>query len=380
MGKITIRLKKLLILAFIAAMLSPTLAALLGFGAVLPIEENRVRSHFPSAAELKQEFQTTGNLYPAIERWYNDTFGLRDLLIRTKHQLDYSLFRYNPDLYFIRGNYLVYRNVVAAEQIDNETMDPELAEEIVRAWEEVGKVLSDRGIAFRFFFAPQKNEILTGESAVIPIKRPEPNAFLRFETRLADSRVGENYISVLEPLRKQNQTAPVFYRSDFHWNDWGAAVAFVEVFNSYACEQGLDPLFTLDEFPTVPIEDFHGGQVNNLSLLSQTHYDEITVQKPESGLLPYEDLPSGLRHWNNSGQNRLDGAVLFIGDSYTPPALENLGPFVRLFEDTYFCHWDYSSGVLSNLPEDTRLIIFEKTESGISFSLDAVKNLLSDTP
>lgn len=370
--------KKILLLAFITVLLSPTLAALLGFGSVMPIEENRVRAHFPSMAELKQEFRSTKNLYPAIERWYNDTFGLRDLLIRTKHQLDYSLFRYNPDLYFIDDNYLVYRNVVAAEQILNEEMSPEQMADLVRAWEDVGELLTSRGVSFRFFFAPQKNEILTEEAASIPIRRPEPNAYLRFEKLLMESRVGENYCSVLAPLKEWNQTAPVYYRSDFHWNDWGAAVAFCEVFNSYAKELGLSPLCSPEDFSVVPMEYFHGGQLNNLSPLVEPRFEEVTVQKPDSGLLPFEDLENGLRHWSNSGQNRLEGAVLFVGDSYTPPALENLDPFVRLFEDTYFCHWDNSQGILNRLPENVRLVVFEKTESGISFSLGAVEGLTAE--
>ena len=80
----------------------------------------------------------------------------------------------------------------------------------------------------------------------------------------------------------------------------------------------------------------------------------------------------------SSGQNWLEGAVLFVGDSYTPPALENLDPFVRLFEDTYFCHWDNSQGILNRLPENVRLVVFEKTESGISFSLGAVEGLTAE--
>ena len=94
---------------FTLALLLPLLQTLYPvFGAmVAPLEERRAPNPFPSPRLL---LGTTGEFATALNNWFDDRVGFRDLLIRTKNQIDYTFFRTSKKVYvgakgwlFLRG-------------------------------------------------------------------------------------------------------------------------------------------------------------------------------------------------------------------------------------------------------------------------------------
>lgn len=55
------------------------------------IDENRVMSSFPKGRAI-EAITGDGKYFKEIENWFNDRFGFRDMLIRTKNQINYSVF------------------------------------------------------------------------------------------------------------------------------------------------------------------------------------------------------------------------------------------------------------------------------------------------
>ena len=76
---------------FTLALLLPLLQTLYPiFGTVAaPLEERRVPRPFPSPLLL---LETTGKFAAALNNWFDDRVGFRDLFIRTKNQIDYTFF------------------------------------------------------------------------------------------------------------------------------------------------------------------------------------------------------------------------------------------------------------------------------------------------
>ena len=58
-------------------------------GIVAAIDEHRAPAAFPSPILL---LDTSGQFAIRLNKWFDDRIGLRDLLIRTKNRIDYSLF------------------------------------------------------------------------------------------------------------------------------------------------------------------------------------------------------------------------------------------------------------------------------------------------
>lgn len=214
------KMKKSVIICMMLIVLAPTLASMTGFGDVAAITENRNKLEKPTWEDISEKG------FAVINNWYNDVFGLRDLLIRTQHQIDYSIFGYSKELFLGSGEpcYLFYRNVVATEQVANEALTEEEQDKIVSHFINIKNMLEDRGIVFKFLIAPQKNEILREESKYIPISRPERNMYYVMQDKFLESGLESNYVNVIDELNRRNEQIPVYYYSDFHWNDWGLPV------------------------------------------------------------------------------------------------------------------------------------------------------------
>lgn len=373
--------KKMIISFMLFILLMPTISSLLSLGNALTINENRTKEDFPDISALE------GQGFNAINEWYNDNFGLRDVMIRLQHQIDYSVFRYSKNLYFSRVNkpqYLFYKSVIDSEQIANEFLTSERQDEIVNAFNNIRKRLEEQNIDFKFIIPPQKNEILSNEQGFFPVNRPIDNMYYVMQSRFKESELKSNYVNVIDTLIEKNNKIPTYYYSDFHWNDWGAACAFGEVINNYAFETGLGVVYNPDELQVSTfLPDKNFAQLASLSVLWYDIPVEYTVHKADSGIakeISLEEYPEWLI-WENPNAI-FPESVLFIGDSYTPPALctynGTSSGIVDLFPRVYFCHWDYADGVLNNIPTDVGLVVIEAIESNYSYldkKISAVLNM-----
>lgn len=372
--------KKITLSIMFGLLIIPVATWIFKIGKVCSIDENRNRLEFPSQEEISEEGFT------AINKWFNDNFGMRDLLIRLQHQIDYSLFKYSDSIYCVDVDdkeYLLYRSVIDGEQIINENISDERMTEIITSIENVEQFLNNEGISFKFIVPPQKNEILDVDEQ-IPVHRPEFTAYDRFERDVLNSSLADNYVPIRDSLKEANDTAPVFYKTDFHWNDYGAAIAMGTVINDYSNGIDLGNVYDFDALEQKPMYlSLNQAQLSNLSPLYYHLEEENTANvllDQYSDYTSYEENEN-IVVWSNPGDAEFDGSVLFIGDSYTPPALyafnDTHSGIVELFPRVYFCHWDYSEGILKNIPEDVELVVVERIESALSYIDDNFNSLLS---
>lgn len=358
--------KRAILGMILAALATPTLATVFGWGSSFAINENRNRLEFPD----RQTLADSG--FMGINEWYNDNFGMRDFLIRLQHQIDYSLFRYSKELFFTSDQnqkYLFYRSIVATDQYYNELMTPETQESILYNLSRIKEELEESGITFKFIVAPQKNEVLPLDIQDIPVMRNQKNMYYVMQEKYMETDLADNYVNIIDELIRRNEQLPTYYYSDFHWNDWGAACAFSEVIGSYANDLGVETPYSVDQLKSSSfVPDKSYMQLASLSVL---HYEipaEYTVgitREINATFSVLED--SGFTMWKNTENPAFEGAVLIIGDSYARPALHSYNDtssgIVDLFETTYFCHWDDSVSVLQRIPEDVKLMVIEVIES-----------------
>lgn len=345
----------------------PGIAMLLGIGDIYTINENRVRAEMPQVS-IAQAFRDNGEYCKAVETTFNDNFGIRDLLIRCKNQINYSIFRYSPELYFGKDGYFSYYNVVANEQVGNERMSEEQLKSIVVESENIKKKLQDQGIELKILIPAQKNTVFPERAEKFPVKRPSPNAYVRLAEMYKNSTFASNFVDVVPILRKSEETAPTFYRTDFHWNDWGAASAFFEAINQIARERGIEATDTAVELKEFELQNL--GQAMSMPSIVPIRESSVTVakKKPITSHFVDTEVPFEL-HWVNDEKAPLNGVAVFIGDSYTPPATHEFNGtnsgICDYFDELYFVHWDNSKGILNNLPEGTKYVFIESIESSM---------------
>ncbi len=100
-----------LFLGFVAfclvAPLVQTLYPIFGKSIVAPVEERRAAGPFPPLHLLTG---ANGDFAAGLNNWFNDRVGFRDLLIRAKNQVDYSLFHTSRKVYIGVNGWLFYRD------------------------------------------------------------------------------------------------------------------------------------------------------------------------------------------------------------------------------------------------------------------------------
>src|ERR1700704_3487062 len=88
------------------------------FGAIVqPVDEHRTANPFPSPGLL---LRANGDFADGLNKWFDDHVGFRDLFIRTKNQIDYSVFSTSRKVYVGSDGWLFERDYpgLTLERVD----------------------------------------------------------------------------------------------------------------------------------------------------------------------------------------------------------------------------------------------------------------------
>ena len=356
---------------------------------IRPVNENRVSAQWPEG-EVTQLITEDGSYGTAIETYYNDKFGLRDLFIRTKNQIRYSVFNMTPGLYIGEDGYLSYESLVSKVQITNEKMTQEQLEEMVVSFENVTNYLEEKGIGFYFLIAPQKNEVFPERTEHFPVHRPTPNNYEKLCSMFKESELlTGHFIDADSILVEAEEYFPTFYKTDFHWNGYGATKVYTEIVNACAAYDGLETVvYSEDDYSVYYGGAFKGGQLNDLPLLvSWEPETEVVVSKNTPGtLLEITDgtEPNGaMARYINTDKNAPLGKVLLIGDSYTWYLIASGSGLLDCFEEVYWVHVGQMENALTNYAELVDYVVLEQVASGPESDLSSlakgIKKLYSES-
>ncbi len=346
---------------------------------VKAVDENRTLDEWPEGSIL-QVFTSDGSYCTGIENYFNDRFGFRDLMIRTKNQIQYSVFGITPGIYVGEDGYLSYQSIVAKAQISNERMTEEELKGMVTSFEGVADYLDEKGIAFFFLLAPQKNEVFPERCTDFPVDRPSPNNYEKLCSFIQESDViSDNFIDAESILYDAEDNYPTFYKTDFHWNSYGATVVYTDVVNACAAYDGLDAVFGPDDYTVVEQEGFRGTQLNDMPLLSQWP-SEIDYQTVKNSEITMQNVTDGTEpnyaqaHYVNTNENAPLGSVLLIGDSYTWYMIAANSGVLDCFREVYWVHVGTMANSLTNYADLVDYVILEQVESGPESSILSLKD------
>ena len=332
----------------------------------LAIDENRVLKGFPyiSIGELASD---EGGWFSEVSDFFNDRFYLRDAMIRTKNQINWKIFYTSGDngVYSDSDNYLFYKSVMDRELILNERMSEEDLDVVVTDLINLKKYCDEKGIRFVFFIPPQKCEIKNEINSKIAVRRPDEPVYFRLCRKIESKKeLASSYIDAYSILSKAEEEYSTYYKTDFHWNTYGATRVFSEAVNRLANKT----CYSDDDYH-IEIRNMTGLMNNNIAMLSKPISEKnVVVVKNEaitSELLDGVE-PNNAYHWHNTKEAPL-GSVLVVGESFSNYLFhDSESGIMDCFTDYYWVHSDNSEGVLSNYADKIDCFIFEKIEVSIS--------------
>ena len=352
--------RKVVIAVFLLLLIAPALQMATGAIAIKPLDENRTRTPLPPLSQIAHPAHYVAEL----QAWFNDHYGLRDLLIRTKTQIDYSVFDSSDRLHIGKDGWLFYRTVIDKEEPTNEALSDKDLDQGIATFTHLRDWLAPRGIHLIVQTEQLKDKFY-------PEYLPREAQFARTRHRFDEFRAklaavpGITYIDTTPGLMALKKERRIFNKTDFHWNDPAAYIFAVNLVKTIATlEHRTTPNYI---YPLHIIErPFSGGQATFMPLFHPPSETGLFVETQWDDSQYPRDYKSKPFEW--------------IGTPVHPDPATHL-PATVVFGDSFFdsmvrsgvvWHFDKMSyarlytvqfaDVLRAMPPDTKYLVVEFIE------------------
>lgn len=298
------------------------------------------------------------------ERYYNDNYGFRDLLIRLKNQLDYSIFKKSDEVTIGKSGWFEYKSVYEVEVVRGERYTEDGWNKISDNISKFNQYLNKRGAQLIIEPIGQKFTIYPEYAPSGKVIRPEKTAFDKLIE--VSKKNGVLCVNINDVLLEKKKSFPVFYKTDFHWNEIGAF---------YAAERLISELSNLSKSTLVwdhslefeEKEGFFGGLNRSLALMISPRENSIEIKKTwkSNGIYLKPNDPY-LLHFvaEKSTGTKLLPKTLVIGNSFSTYYLESNG-FYEYFNEIYFLHSNNLNQLPGIYPENVKYVILQIIEVDI---------------
>jgi len=239
-------LDRLLVAAFVLTIGVPLVGTIAGAGTEANREENRAAAPWPGAP---RDLATLAAWPEAFTRYFADHFAYRERLVRWQARIRVGWLSSSPtpDVLLGRNGWLFYGTDGAVEDY---TAARPFSETDLEEWratlEDTRDWLAARGIAYVFVVAPDKHWIYGDEMPPDINGRPGQARVDHLVAHLR-ARSTVRVVDVREALLQARHDARLYHRTDTHWNDLGAFVAYDQVMRAIDPRLGLRPR-TRDQF------------------------------------------------------------------------------------------------------------------------------------
>ena len=194
-------------------------------------QEKRVLAPLPKLASTP-----IGELPKSWEAYYNDHFGFRNRLVRLYNYAMVLWLHTSPSGKVIlgRNGFLFYAGDDAVSYYRGlKPFSPRQLLRLQRTLEERRDWLARQGIHFLVVVAPSK-ETIYPEYMPRQLNRVSRESRLDQLLRHLAAHSDIEVLDLREPLRKAKAQRQVYYRTDTHWNGYGAFVACQEIMSRVA--------------------------------------------------------------------------------------------------------------------------------------------------
>lgn len=344
----------------------PVLQMKYQFVKITPVTENRTKASKPADAWSLLTWHST--YAHDFEKYFNDNFGFRDLLIRIKNQLEYSLFRFSSQIHIGPNGWLFYKGTYQDTAVAVERLRPDMNKLFTRM-RRLRDNLAARGISLVVVPCPMKTTIYKEELPPLDIKLSEFSAFDEY-VQFLKNEPGIITIDVEHILRDLKKRMQVYHRTDFHWNDPAGAYALLELLAAMEQRAGLPhskrpPIKARIEPHT------GGGEIDSLAVLWPPYEDMVMLASPlfhSPGTFIDGGKPNT---WSYTAPSPADSPLLpptvMFGDSFADAFLRAgfVGRFseIRKFYNLTF-NQDFSA-----IPPNTTFVVLEHIESNLGAML-----------
>jgi hypothetical protein len=259
------------------------------FGTIVrPVDERRTANPFPSARLL---LHATGDFAVGLNKWFDDRVGFRDLFIRVKNQIDYSIFSTSRKVYVGSNGWLFDRKDPG---LDVERLDAAGLIALEASFLTLARRLDKKGVRLVVIGYPYKAKLY---AAMMPPEAPliprggnadKLREFLAHQSALT-------FIDAEEIFRREASTTtdPLYYKTDLHATEIAQLPVVKEIIAQIARAEDRPDIRWDEKFERAVQKWGPGSDGRSLSLLVPVH-ENVPYFKGTYTI--GGDEPDG--HWN----------------------------------------------------------------------------------
>jgi SGNH hydrolase-like domain, acetyltransferase AlgX len=275
------------VVAFALLLIAPAAQTAFRFAHVAPVDEHRLPAQFPAASLLLRD---ASGFSDALNRWFDDRIGLRDLLIRLKTQIDYSLFGVAGKVYLGSDGWLFDRERTN-DRLDLERLGERDYLTVERSFHDLARLLAGKGVRLVLVAYPDKSmlypEHLPADVPVLPRERLD-----RLRRSLA-ADPALDFVDVESLLRPLKGGDRLFYQTDLHPNLAGTVPVMKEIIRRIASDEGRGDIAWNEPIAWTHAVRTSGGEARFLPLLTPVVENIRTGGLPGPPRGPGVDGPDG---------------------------------------------------------------------------------------
>lgn len=319
------------------------------------LDEKRDKIKKPEGAFIVELYKFGSLWSQNYEKYFNDNFGFRDLLIKSKNQIDYSIFGISDLILIGKEGFLFYKSVVEKEQINTERLNSTQIINIENKFLLLNNMLKAKGITLIVMPIELKNVVYYDKLPNNNVSRPSNNVFNILRNFLNEENIP--IIDSTKILLEKRKEFPVYYKTDFHWNDLGAHFVSQELIFKIAQLSSID--FDLQNRFEFENSLFIGPQSKDSLAIFQDLAEYAPKVKASNNAQYYKQkLPFQLQYINPHVSKKLLPKTIIIGNSFTG-TLEHINFYEYFSEITWLHSNNFKLLSIEDIPSDTKFVVFQ---------------------
>jgi hypothetical protein len=296
-----------------------------------------------------------------IGAWFNDHFGLRSTFVRWYGEAQLFVFGVSPSASVIKGRdgWFFYADDKAVEDyVSEDALTPDALANWRNALVRAERWLRARDIAYLFLIAPDKHVLYPDEMPSTVVRIGENSRADQFYRHLRDTGV---LVDVRPALVAASARERIYQKTDTHWNDRGAFVAYQAIVDAARAQTPSIPVpWTRDDFDAVSL-DVAGKDLAGLMGLKRVLREQDLRLVPRRPRLARVVEPSGGQPDDEVGRlvTEIPGSTLPRAVIFRDSFASQLAPFLseHFSRAVYLWQNDFDADVVAR--EHPDLVIQE---------------------
>jgi hypothetical protein len=304
-----------------------------------------------------------------VKKYYHKNYGLKNILLKNyvhfktktleEHTLLNQVIKGKNGWLYLGNNY----NNSLNNAFGNDAFTAQENKTIINNLKNIKTYLDTKDIPFYFIIAPDKNQIYP-EYLPFQLDKKETKATKLIKQIKDQTTI--NCFSLHNSLMANKQNSELYYKTDSHWNSYGAYVGYTEIMKEIN-RNNTFKIESIDDYIITKMANFNGDL--SRMLLSDKKVDQITFKRKKELDIEVINYSVPIKHYKNS---KGKGKLMIYKDSFT----NALTPFLNntFNEVMYVRDINLNTKLIESFKPD--MIILEKIERNI-INLSQIKSPLN---